>query len=347
MSKSKYAFLVKTLINLAWPTTTSGRFKAVPFSSYFSENDQPIPTVTNENFNRNWPPHRTMEKILEEADQLYEEEKYIQVYELLNRLKYNRNSNVKWRIARVLYQTTATNNLPLDMKKEIIQEAYELLLDEATEENTNSYIHKWFAIICDCYYRSHSIEKRIEGYHKILKHLRMSYKLNQNDITVCYLLGKLCFDMASLRGFKRFVAKILYSEPPDCTFDEAYKYLCRVEQLSERMHLSNVYLLGRTCYELEQYYKAKHYLNMAYCMTPNCECEKRQKYAAKQLLAKLEKYALGKEVLFAECDYPSKPIYEDYNCAEAENDAETEGISMADQCDKEEYSFDTEDVKQT
>ncbi|KAK9883309.1 hypothetical protein WA026_001489 [Henosepilachna vigintioctopunctata] len=306
MSKFKYGVLVKTLINLAWPYSASACMKVAPMPTYFRSNDQNKNATSNEKFAKYWPPSKSVEEILEEADRLYEEKNYIQVYEILNRLKYNNNSNVKWRIARVLYQATVDNVLPLDIEREMINEAYELLLEEATIDNKNANVHKWFAIACDCRHRLLGLEHRIRGYHTVLKHLRLACELNPDDVTACYLLGKLCFDMADLGGLKRLIAKVLYGDPPDCNFEEAYKYLSRFDQLFEKNHLASLYLLGKTCYKLQQFYKAKYYLSIACYITPRSECEKNYVCRAKQLLVKLEKYKLGKDVLFPDCGCRTK-----------------------------------------
>lgn len=87
----------------------------------------------------------------------------------------------------------------------------------------NANVHKWFAIVCDCHHKLLGLEERIKGYHTVLKHLRIAYKLDPSDGTVSFLLGKLCFDLANLQGFKRLIAKTFYAEPPTSTFEEAFE----------------------------------------------------------------------------------------------------------------------------
>lgn len=83
----------------------------------------------------------------------------------------------------------------------------------------------------------------------------------------------------------------------------------KVEELSDWNFISNVYYLGRTCFKLKQFYKAKHYLNKACYMKPKNDYERKHLWEAKQLLARVEKYTIGKEILYPNCNCDmEKPI---------------------------------------
>lgn len=132
MSKSKLTFTVKTLLNLTWPTFSPTRMKKFAVVNRATIH-APLQEETEEKLAKYWSSNKTVGEVLVEADRLYEDKKYMEVYELLNRLKYCNCCEVKWRIARVLYKTAADNVLPANIEEEIMEEAYLLLEEEANE----------------------------------------------------------------------------------------------------------------------------------------------------------------------------------------------------------------------
>lgn len=67
------------------------------------------------------------EEVIAEADELYEQERYVEVYEMLNRMKFNGNPEVQWRICRVLFNMSMDESYRKGVRKEMIEEGYELM----------------------------------------------------------------------------------------------------------------------------------------------------------------------------------------------------------------------------
>lgn len=65
--------------------------------------------------------------VVVEADKLYEKGAYLEVYEILNRIKYNDNPEVQWRICRALFKMSVDPNFNPEMREEMISEAYILI----------------------------------------------------------------------------------------------------------------------------------------------------------------------------------------------------------------------------
>ncbi|KAJ8942050.1 hypothetical protein NQ318_002805 [Aromia moschata] len=129
-------------------------------------------------------------------------------------------------------------------------------------------------------------------------HLLKACQLDPHDFTTHYMLGKWCFEMCDLGWFQRIIAKyVVAAEPPASSYEEAYRYLSRAEELQPRTFLPNIYLLARTCIELRQFYKAKYYLNLTVNLPPRDACEKCLVAKANHLIKKLERYDLGMNVL--------------------------------------------------
>lgn len=86
-----------------------------------------IQETVEEKLGRYWL-GRSVEEIITEADELFQDGKYLEVYELLNRLKFCNNVEVQWRIARALFKLSCNYNIRETIRKEIIQEAFEIIL---------------------------------------------------------------------------------------------------------------------------------------------------------------------------------------------------------------------------
>ncbi|KAJ8950608.1 hypothetical protein NQ314_007834, partial [Rhamnusium bicolor] len=160
-------------------------------------------------------------------------------------------------------------------------------------------VHKWMAIIMDTRNGLVSLENRVKYSPIVRDHLIRACELNPQDFTSQYMLGRWCFEMSQLSWIQRVIAKyFIATEPPKSSYEEAYRYLSKAEELQPRTFLPNIYLLGKTCIEMGQFYKAKYYLNLAVNLRPRDECERCCINKAKYLMSKLDRYDLGKNVLF-------------------------------------------------
>lgn len=72
---------------------------------------------------------RTREELIAQADKLFSEGSYLQVYELLNKIKYAHFADVQWRICRSLFKLATDASIPKDIKENMIMEAYVLMID--------------------------------------------------------------------------------------------------------------------------------------------------------------------------------------------------------------------------
>lgn len=69
------------------------------------------------------------EELIREADRLFNQNAFLQVYELLNKIKYSHNADVQWRISRALFKLASDKSLPKDIRESMILEAYVLMND--------------------------------------------------------------------------------------------------------------------------------------------------------------------------------------------------------------------------
>lgn len=160
-----------------------------------------------------------------------------------------------------------------------------------------SQVHKWMAIILDAESGLDGIVARIRVAPVVKEHMLKSLELNPNDVSVLYMLGYWCYEMTKLSWLQRHVTRFLFYDPPKSSFKEAYEYFQKVENLQPRSLVSNLYMLGKCCYEMGMYYKARYYLSMASELPVSTEYHKIKVREARKLAEELKDYDLASGVL--------------------------------------------------
>lgn len=79
-------------------------------------------------------------EIISAADKLYVDGEYLEVYKMLNRIQYNNNVDVRWRICRVLYKMSNSDNTPNHVKQNMILEAYGLICQTLDISQNNAEV---------------------------------------------------------------------------------------------------------------------------------------------------------------------------------------------------------------
>lgn len=118
-------------------------------------------------------------------------------------------------------------------------------------------MHKWIAIVTHAKAGMSGTSARLKSYEFVMVHLKEAVALDPEDAVSLYMLGKLCYEMANLTSFQRFVARTFYHPAPECKFEEALEYFSRAEDAKPRFYLPNLYMLGITCLRLNQLFRAR------------------------------------------------------------------------------------------
>lgn len=222
---------------------------------------------------RYWSSNSPTEAI-EEADRLFEQRKFLDAYELLNRPKFNNSPEVQWRIGRVLYKLSTAEEITKKVKWGMIEEAifvlngsmktggnfkhsFNIFIAYIPVDPTNPNIHKWIAIVNHAKAGMTGTAARIQSYEFVIYHLKQAVELNPNDAVSLYMLGKLYYELASLTIFQRFIVRILYHSSPECNFNDALEYFLKAEDAKPRFYLPNLYMLGITCLKMNQMFRAR------------------------------------------------------------------------------------------
>lgn len=76
--------------------------------------------------NRHWI-RQNVSEVIEDADKDFHQENYLEVYERLNRFKYENNVDVQWRVCRALYKMSCDASLTNKVRDEMIYEAHDII----------------------------------------------------------------------------------------------------------------------------------------------------------------------------------------------------------------------------
>jgi len=150
----------------------------------------------------------------------------------------------------------------------------------------NALTHLSLAI---CYGRAATVAdaKTKIAYSKLIKqHADSALALDpKNDLTY-FVLGSWCYEMASLNGFLRALARVIYGAVPTATYKEAARYLEKAVALNPK-RVSNHAALGRTYAALGDRDRARQSLTTALSLPDGDKADAIVKQQARKDLMKL------------------------------------------------------------
>lgn len=153
------------------------------------------------------------------------------------------------------------------------------------------------AIILDAKCGQRGTIERVKAAHKVKDHMLQSLELNPKDASILYMLGYWNYKMTNLSAMQRTITTALFFEPPPASFEEAYSYFLKVEQMYPRIYGTNTFMLGKCCYRLGMYYRARYYLELVADGPAMTDYQKKIAEKAKNLAQKLEQYDVSQQAL--------------------------------------------------
>lgn len=223
---------------------------------------------------------------LEEADQLFDDNKFHEAVDLLKNLDAS-NPQVLWRHGRALFKVSGSeaNN---SKKSELVREAYKLIADSLAKDDQNFAVHKWYAILLDAKSNLDGIKERVTQLENVKKHMEKAIELNPTDPTSRYILGEFAFGLADLPWYQRKIVSTIFATPPTGTYEEALENFLRAEELEENFYSMNKLMIGKCYYLLKDNEKAKEFLTKAVNITVQNEDDRKCKEEAESLLKKVK-----------------------------------------------------------
>ncbi len=131
-----------------------------------------------------------------------------------------------------------------------------------------------------------STKEKIENAFKIKEHAIKALEIRPEDATTNHLLGRWCYNVASIGWLERKLAATLFATPPESTYDEALKYFLRAGEIEQNFPRNDLFT-GDTYLQLGKKDKAKEYYQKAANAPAVSESDKAINQEAKTKLAKV------------------------------------------------------------
>ncbi|CAL1269916.1 unnamed protein product [Larinioides sclopetarius] len=223
-------------------------------------------------------------KIIDEADNLYNDGKYQQLYLMLDPYHLSNDPEILWRLARAIFEKC--RDVKEDKEKIVHLEKALHLVDKALEIKEECWAaHKcnfpieempriqlnswavpafcWRAILLDYVWRYKSTKERIIHSFDVKKHMERAVELNPQDSTSYYLIGEWCYTFADMPWYQRKVAAAIFASPPTSTYEEALKYFEKAEETNPLFYSMNLLMMGKCYLKMNDEEKAIKYLKQA------------------------------------------------------------------------------------
>ncbi|KAK9507724.1 hypothetical protein O3M35_007514 [Rhynocoris fuscipes] len=201
--------------------------------------------------------------LIDHVDELYKENKFKEVYDILIEHKDSNDVEILWRLSRVQYNISQEFSTPADMKKDLIFDAYKTICRSLSLDETHFANHKWMSILLDARSVYDGIKARISHLNKVKDHLLIAANLNPKDATTLYMLGLWCYQIADMPWYQRKIASAIFTAPPVSSFEEALEFFNKAEEVDPRFYSHNLLMLGKTYLKLKKEDKARYYLDLA------------------------------------------------------------------------------------
>ncbi|XP_069017658.1 regulator of microtubule dynamics protein 3-like isoform X5 [Embiotoca jacksoni] len=148
-----------------------------------------------------------------------------------NRAEYGDSREFLWRLARAysdIYKSTEDKQ-ERKTYAERGQEEAELALKKG---GLNADCHKWFAVLTGLDSKHESMHAKLKSSHVLKEHLDRAIALRDDDPVCFYLLGRWCYEVASLDWLEQKAAAALYHTPPSSTLQDALENFLKAEEIS-------------------------------------------------------------------------------------------------------------------
>lgn len=228
-----------------------------------------------------------LELDIKTADELFDDNKTQDMYDLLLKHKDLQNAEIEWRLARAC-RVLAENCVDHDTKKKLTYEALEHAKLALDLDDKNYASHKWYAIALSIVGDYEGKTAKLKNSEIMKDHFEKAIELNPTDPTSRYLLGLWCFTFADMNWITKKAAATLFATPPSSSYEEALSHFQEAEKLEPNFFSKNHVMLGKTLLRQNKKDEAKVWLSKAVnenpCKTVDDEAAKDE---AKELLKSL------------------------------------------------------------
>ncbi|KAL6098084.1 rmdn1 [Pungitius sinensis] len=227
------------------------------------------------------------EEVLEQADYLYSCAETEKLYQLLLQYKDSDDAEFLWRLARASRDLSLQPNMEAGRKKQLMFDGFEYAKKALEKDDKCFAAHKWYAVCLSDVGEYEGVKTKIGNSYIIREHLERAIELNPKDATSLFILGFWCYSFAELPWYQRKVAAVIFSSPPNSTYEEALEFFLKAEEADPNFYSKNLLMLGKTYMGMKDRERALHYLTKAKEYPAHTQEEKEVHKEALDFLKKL------------------------------------------------------------
>ena len=151
------------------------------------------------------------EELIKQAEQLYKESKFQEIYDLLAPHKDSDDVELLWRFVRASIDLGKLSS-DKDYKKKQIYDGFAIMERALKVDAKNAYVQKWYAFALKYTGEYEGTKKQIQNSRLIKEHLEKAAELNPQDPTTLYALGSWAWTFADMvfSYFLTFFLQIIY-----------------------------------------------------------------------------------------------------------------------------------------
>jgi len=143
------------------------------------------------------------------------------------------DDEIAWRVARAHHdkaEDSAEAARDAVLKERLLRDG--LAIAEAAKDASGSgYSEKWYAILLGRLGDFLPTKEKVGNSYKIKEALERAAALLPEDASVQTALGQWCYKVASISWIERNVAKALFGEPPESSYEEALSFVTRSHEI--------------------------------------------------------------------------------------------------------------------
>ncbi|EAT45291.1 AAEL003406-PA [Aedes aegypti] len=227
----------------------------------------------------------SLNETIQHSDQLFDENHFQEAYDLLMKSSNPEAYEIKWRMARVLFNLSKST--PSPKKEQMIRESFQLATEALALNDNDFATHKWYSILLDAKSVLDGIKERVTQLENFEMHLKRALELNPADATSWHILGQLYYGLAALPWYQRKIMATMSATPPEGSYEVALECFEKAEHTNPNFYSMNHLMLGKTYQALKNTGKAKEFLTLAANVKVLNEDDKQAKEEAATLLKKL------------------------------------------------------------
>ncbi|XP_036398213.1 regulator of microtubule dynamics protein 3-like [Megalops cyprinoides] len=182
-----------------------------------------------------------------------------------NKPMYGGNKEFLWRLARA-YNDMCETTEDKEEKKLYAEQGRDEAAAALQMDNLNAECHKWFAVLTGLTSHYESMHGKLKSSHIFKEHIDKAIALKADDPLCFYLLGRWCYEVASLGWLEKKAATALYETPPTATLHDALENFLKAEELSPGFSRTARLYIAKCYKELGNISEAKNWAELAFKM---------------------------------------------------------------------------------